>query len=143
MKRPLYYSILLHASILLLAIFGLPFFSRSDVNQDFAMVIDVVPISELTNVKVKTSDRKDDESTKTKKAPQAVEKEEDKKEDKKEEKRPEPAKKEESKKQDVEAEKIPDKNVKEEKKKEVKMPEPAKEKKDDKKAKEDKKKKKN
>ncbi|MCE2993146.1 MAG: hypothetical protein ACK5WS_04585 [Alphaproteobacteria bacterium] len=138
MKSPLYYSILLHASILLLAIFGLPFFSRTDVNQDFAMVVDVVPVSELTNVKVKTSDRKDNESTKTKKAPQAVEKEEDKKEEKK----PETQKKENSKTQDLEAEKIPDKKVKEEKKKEEKKPEPIKEKKDDKKAKEEKKNKK-
>lgn len=75
-----------------------------DLITDYAVVTEVVPVSELTNVKVKESNRKDEIQQQTKKAPKSVEVAVNKEEPKPiDEKKPEIKE---------EAEKIPDKNEK-------------------------------
>lgn len=128
MRTGLYCSIVLHLCVMLLMFVGVPLMVR-DVNTDYAIVAEVVPISELTNIKVKNTEKIAEKEKDSKKAPKAVE--EPKAEESKSDAKPEPKAKETS-----DAEKIPDKNVKD--KKETK-PEPKKEekKKDDKKKKKD------
>lgn len=113
MRMGLYLSIALHTVVILLLLVGLPFLSFKDINTDYAYVVDVVPVSELTNVKVKTSNKKDEAEQQTKKAPKAAAEQQ---------KEQEQSKSKEVQKKATEtekpAEKIPDKNVKEEKKKE-------------------------
>lgn len=113
MRTGLYLSIALHTVAILLLLLGLPFLSFKDINTDYAYVVDVVPVSELTNVKVKASNRKDNTEQQTNKAPKASaeqQKEEEKSNTKESSKKATETEKP--------AEKIPDKNVKEEKKKE-------------------------
>lgn len=120
MQQGLKFSIILHCCLILLIIFGLPTFHR-DLQTDYAIVTDVVTVSELTNVRVKQSDQKDKLESQTKKAPAAQEAktEEEKKPDPKPEPKPEPKT---EPKADADAEKIPDKKApKEDKKPEKKQ----------------------
>ncbi len=121
MRIGLYCSIVLHLCVMLLLFVGVPMISR-DVNTDYAIVAEVVPISELTNIKVKSSEKIAEEQKESNKASKAVE------ENKPVETKPEP--------KVSEAEKVPDKSIKD--KKDIK-PEPKQEekKKDDKKKKKD------
>ncbi len=58
MSRSLYYSIAIHILVLSLFFFGMPVI-RSDVINEYAIVTDIVPISDLTNVNVKKKPAKD------------------------------------------------------------------------------------
>lgn len=118
--RGLVVSTLLHASLALLMIIGIPSVKR-DMVTDYAVVTDIVAVSELTNVRVKDSNRKDSVQQQTKKAPKSAEVAQAQDKPKAEESKKEPA--------PVEAEKIPDKKLKkEEKPKEEKPKEPEKKK---------------
>jgi len=103
MSRGIFLSILFHVSMLLFLLIGLPHMHR-DLITDYAVVTEVVPVSELTNVRIKESNRKDEISQQTKKAPKSVEVAMDKE-------KPKPV---EDKKLEVkeDAEKIPDKREK-------------------------------
>jgi outer membrane biosynthesis protein TonB len=76
-----------------------------DVNTDYAIVAEVVPISELTNIKVRSADKVASEEKESKKAPKAIEENSSK---------PEPKAEPKVKELDN-AEKIPDKNIKDKK----------------------------
>jgi outer membrane biosynthesis protein TonB len=122
MSNGFYYSLLLHTCILLMMFVGIPMVHH-DVNTDYAIVAEVVPVSELTNIKVRSATKIAKEEKSTNKAAKAVE--EKSQQDKKSE-----AKSVED------AESIPDKDSKDKKKtdkKDVKKEE----KKDDKKKKDD------
>lgn len=114
MQLGLFFSILFHMVLIAVLFFGLPKLSKPVKIEDYAMVIDVVKASELTNIKVRTIERKDLEDTQTKKAPKSQASQKDE--------AVTPPKKEETKKVE-EAEKIPTK--KEEKKVEQPKSKPA------------------
>lgn len=115
MNLGIVFSLIFHGCILLFIIYGAPniFFTKKDIQTDYAVVIDVVKVSELTNIKVHKSAQ--DTSSKTEKeAPKSMKMAENSEEVKKVEKEV--------------AEKVPDeaetvKKVKEEKKKEEKKEE--------------------
>lgn len=108
MNNGITFSLVLHLCIVLLLVFGVPVLTvRQDLIYDYALTTEIVTVSELTNIKVKTTDNKSKEEAQTKKAPKAVETEEVKAED---------AKKLDDNKAD-DAEKIPDKTKKKEDKK--------------------------
>lgn len=109
-------SLLLHVCLVILLVFGLPVFHR-DLQSDYAIITDVVTVSEMTNVRVKQSNQKDQQETQTKKAQAAQEIKVE--EEKKPEPKPEPPKKE-APKPDADAEKVPDKKAPKEVKKEDK-----------------------
>lgn len=105
------FSLVLHACIMLLLIFGVPVLTiRDDAIFDYAVTTEIVTVSELTNLKVKTTESKAKEESQTKKAPKAVETESVKTDE---------AKVIEDNKAE-EAEKIPDKTKKKEDKKQDK-----------------------
>jgi hypothetical protein len=119
MSKGLFLSLVFHGVIVILLISGVRLNFDNKVNTDYAMVVDVVNISELTNVKVKKTDLKNDVSTQTKKAPKSAEKEQPKQESAKE--NPKEVKEKDD------SEKIPDKNKKKPlKKEEVKEEKPKK-----------------
>lgn len=112
MNNGITFSLMLHACIVLLLIFGVPVLTKhDDVIFDYAVTTEIVTVSELTNLKVKSTDNKSKEESQTKKAPKSVE--------------TESVKSEEAKVIDdnkaEEAEKIPDKNKKKEDKKQDKQ----------------------
>ncbi len=51
MNKGLVYSIALHLVLMLTLVFGLPFYHFSTPSKDYAIVIDVVPITSVTNLK--------------------------------------------------------------------------------------------
>ncbi|MFI4983654.1 MAG: hypothetical protein ACHP6I_00465 [Rickettsiales bacterium] len=71
MQLGLFYSILFHMVLIALLFFGLPKLAKPVKIEDYAMVVDVVKTSELTNVKVRTTERKDQEEMQTKKSPKS------------------------------------------------------------------------
>ncbi len=111
---------------MLMMFVGLPLMVR-DMNTDYAIVAEVVPISEITNIKVTHSEKLANKDKEVK-VPKAAE--EPKQQEKREEVKPKEMKEVD------EAVKIPDKKVKE-KKEEKPQPKDAKTKKEDKKKKED------
>jgi len=64
-------SILLHVLIAILFIYEMPNLFKKELLHDYAMVVDVVDISELTNVKVQKSKKSAEEKATKKKAPKA------------------------------------------------------------------------
>jgi outer membrane biosynthesis protein TonB len=132
MKQSLYYSIGLHIMLLLALFIGMPVF-KANVAHDYAVVTDIVPISELTNVNVqkKTAKKEDkNEASKAKIPPSAVK---DKPLESKPTKQEKSEKSEKAAKAEPDAEKVPIKKLEEK----LATPKPrkdevAKEKKDDK-----------
>ncbi len=127
MQRGLTLSIIFHFVLGLLVIYEMPALFHREIQTDYAMVVDVINISELTNVKVKTTDKKNDVSTQTKKAPKSQEVKQDAQEKVKEkvakaedDSEKIPVKKETPKKQEVNQEKKLEKQKKEEPKKKKK-----------------------
>jgi outer membrane biosynthesis protein TonB len=120
MTNGLRVSLLLHLVFLVLIIYGLPSLN-DDIKHDYAIVTEVVQVSELTNIKMKHADKKDKVETQSKKAPSSVQ-------EKVEPEAPKEVKKP-TKVQNEKAESIPDKNVKPKKqdKSEEKKPEKKKE----------------
>lgn len=57
MNLGMLFSVIMHCSLLLFLMYGAPdiFFRKKEVQQDYAIVIDVVKVSELTNINVKKS----------------------------------------------------------------------------------------
>jgi outer membrane biosynthesis protein TonB len=110
MRSGLINSIILHITILSLFLFGVPILPH-DLNTDYAVTIDVVDISDITNLKVtKAIKDKEKHSQAAKKIPKAVTiKEEPKVPTKETKENKQIPKKLEN---DEHAEKIPDKNVK-------------------------------
>jgi outer membrane biosynthesis protein TonB len=53
MQRGLIYSIILHTLLLLLLVFGLPWFSHDEPLQESVISVEMLPLSELSNVKPK------------------------------------------------------------------------------------------
>lgn len=117
MQLGLFFSFLLHLVLITALFFGLPKLSKPKPIEEYAMVIDVVKASELTNIKIKTVEHKDLDETQTRKAPKSQQSQK--------EEAPQPSKKEDAKKITEEAEKIPLKKE-EPKKKEEKKTEPTK-----------------
>ncbi|MDF3047468.1 MAG: hypothetical protein K0R73_586 [Candidatus Midichloriaceae bacterium] len=118
MKMGLYCSLLLHLVALAFLFLGFPLIV-SEMNQDYAIIAEVVPVSELTNVKIKSSDKaaeQEKEAKKSSKAPETKKPEESKTSKTKDAKQ-------------ADAEKVPDKNVKD--KKDKKVPQKIEEKTDD------------
>lgn len=72
MTRGFIPSIMLHVIIGAILIYELPNLMKREIRQDYAMVVDMVDVSELTNVKVKKSARKVKKKTKAKKAPKST-----------------------------------------------------------------------
>jgi hypothetical protein len=64
-------SVIFHLVLGLIFLYELPNLFHKEIQTDYAMVVDIVNVSELTNVNVKTTDKKNDESTQTKKAPKS------------------------------------------------------------------------
>lgn len=106
-------SICFHLALTLICYIGLPKIKK-DINTDYATVVEVVNISELTNVKVRDNAKQKPQKDTAKKAPPKSSMKESK---------PEPAKPQ-SKAAELNAEKIPDKAIKPDKKKEEKKEEP-------------------
>ncbi len=61
MLRFVFYSLLLHVSIGAVLYFGIPSWQR-DVNREYAIVMDVVTVSELTNIKAQKAEQKKQET---------------------------------------------------------------------------------
>ncbi len=127
MQRGFTLSIIFHLILGVLIIYELPALFHKEIQTDYAMVVDVVNISELTNVKVKTTDKKNDESTQTKKAPKSQDVKQDAQEKSKEkiakaddDSEKIPVKKETPKKQEVNQEKKLEKEKKDDPKKKKK-----------------------
>ncbi len=117
MRMGLYCSLLLHLIIATIMFLGFPLIA-SEMNPDYAIIAEVVPVSELTNVKVKSSDKIAEQEKESKKIPRTAE-------------APKPEERKASKEKEVkqpDAEKVPDKNVKDKKdKKDTKKPDEKKE----------------
>jgi outer membrane biosynthesis protein TonB len=67
MGRSFYYSLALHIILLLLLVLGMPAM-RSEMMHDYAIVAEVVPISELSNVNTQKMQKRQTEKTMTSKA---------------------------------------------------------------------------